>query len=145
MRPTMATAMLLGSGWDGTTSLADPFCGSGTIAIEAALLACGVWRQAAIDTTHSKTGPASNQAHVASAGKGAWSVVKPLSDITIEATDHDDAHIAITKETPIGPGCSTTSSSSSGRFPYDSVGCCRPRRDELPYGKRVGDGDMRDF
>jgi len=31
--------MLLGAGYDGTVALADPFCGSGTIPIEAALLA----------------------------------------------------------------------------------------------------------
>ncbi|MEP6688415.1 MAG: hypothetical protein ABJC36_08715 [Gemmatimonadales bacterium] len=39
LRETLAAAMLLGSGWDGTTPLVDPMCGSGTIPIEAALLA----------------------------------------------------------------------------------------------------------
>lgn len=39
LRETLAAAMLLGSGWDGTVPLLDPFCGSGTIPIEAALLA----------------------------------------------------------------------------------------------------------
>lgn len=39
LRETLAAAMLLGSGWDGTTPLADPMCGSGTIPIEGALLA----------------------------------------------------------------------------------------------------------
>ncbi|MEP7325885.1 MAG: hypothetical protein ABI836_08055 [Gemmatimonadota bacterium] len=39
MRETLAAAMLLGIGWDGTESLLDPFCGSGTIPIEAALIA----------------------------------------------------------------------------------------------------------
>jgi putative N6-adenine-specific DNA methylase len=38
LRETLAAAMLLAIGWDGTTPLVDPFCGSGTIAIEAALL-----------------------------------------------------------------------------------------------------------
>jgi putative N6-adenine-specific DNA methylase len=37
MRETLAAAML--SGWTGETALVDPFCGSGTIAIEAALIA----------------------------------------------------------------------------------------------------------
>lgn len=36
---TLASAMVLASGWDRTSPLLDPFCGSGTIAIEAALLA----------------------------------------------------------------------------------------------------------
>jgi putative N6-adenine-specific DNA methylase len=39
MRETLAAAMLLAVGWDGAEPLLDPFCGSGTIPIEAALLA----------------------------------------------------------------------------------------------------------
>ncbi|SHH31224.1 THUMP domain-containing class I SAM-dependent RNA methyltransferase [Thermosipho atlanticus] len=37
IRETIAAAMLLLSRWDGTVPLIDPFCGSGTILIEAAL------------------------------------------------------------------------------------------------------------
>src|SRR5579862_6561685 len=37
MRETLAAALL--SGWDGNSALVDPFCGSGTIPIEAALIA----------------------------------------------------------------------------------------------------------
>jgi putative N6-adenine-specific DNA methylase len=39
LRETLAAAMLLGSGWDGRSPLLDPMCGSGTLPIEAALLA----------------------------------------------------------------------------------------------------------
>jgi putative N6-adenine-specific DNA methylase len=39
LRETLAAAMLLAAGWDGTMPLIDPLCGSGTIPIEAALLA----------------------------------------------------------------------------------------------------------
>jgi putative N6-adenine-specific DNA methylase len=39
LRETLAAAMLRASGWDGAAPLIDPMCGSGTIAIEAALLA----------------------------------------------------------------------------------------------------------
>jgi len=39
LRETLAAALLLGVGWDGGTPLVDPFCGSGTIPIEAALIA----------------------------------------------------------------------------------------------------------
>jgi putative N6-adenine-specific DNA methylase len=38
LRETLAAAMLLASGWNGSIPLIDPFCGSGTIPIEAALL-----------------------------------------------------------------------------------------------------------
>ena len=39
LRTTMAAAMLYVAEWDPTGALLDPFCGSGTVAIEAALLA----------------------------------------------------------------------------------------------------------
>lgn len=39
LRETLAAAMLLGVGYDPTRPLVDPMCGSGTIAIEAALIA----------------------------------------------------------------------------------------------------------
>lgn len=38
LRETLAAAMVIGSGWDSTVPLVDPFCGSGTIPIEAALI-----------------------------------------------------------------------------------------------------------
>lgn len=39
LRETLAAGMAMLTGWDGATPLADPMCGSGTIPIEAALLA----------------------------------------------------------------------------------------------------------
>lgn len=39
LRETLAAAMLTASGWHGQAPLLDPFCGSGTIPIEAALIA----------------------------------------------------------------------------------------------------------
>ncbi len=39
LRETTAAGVLLALGWDGTTPLLDPMCGSGTFAIEAALIA----------------------------------------------------------------------------------------------------------
>jgi putative N6-adenine-specific DNA methylase len=39
LRETLGAAMLLASGWTGETPLVDPMCGSGTIAIEGALIA----------------------------------------------------------------------------------------------------------
>jgi putative N6-adenine-specific DNA methylase len=42
LRETLAAGMLMAAGWDASSPLLDPFCGSGTIAIEAALMACGL-------------------------------------------------------------------------------------------------------
>lgn len=41
LRPTLAAALLAAAGWRPDEPLLDPFCGSGTIAIEAALRAAG--------------------------------------------------------------------------------------------------------
>ncbi|HET9269202.1 MAG TPA: hypothetical protein VFO31_13600, partial [Vicinamibacterales bacterium] len=42
IRETLAAALVLASGWDHRTPLVDPFCGSGTIPIEAALIAASI-------------------------------------------------------------------------------------------------------
>jgi putative N6-adenine-specific DNA methylase len=42
LRETLAAAILLASGWDKLSPLLDPFCGSGTIPIEAAWMALGI-------------------------------------------------------------------------------------------------------
>ena len=42
LRETLAAAMLLASGWRSGEPLLDPMCGSGTIPIEAAMIACGI-------------------------------------------------------------------------------------------------------
>jgi putative N6-adenine-specific DNA methylase len=42
LRETLAAGMLLAAEWDQSSPLVDPFCGSGTIAIEAAMMAGGL-------------------------------------------------------------------------------------------------------
>jgi putative N6-adenine-specific DNA methylase len=42
LRETLAASIILASGWNRSDPLLDPFCGSGTIPIEAALLALGI-------------------------------------------------------------------------------------------------------
>lgn len=43
LRETLAAGLIIASGWDGVSPLIDPFCGSGTIPIEAALIAGRTW------------------------------------------------------------------------------------------------------
>ncbi len=50
LNEVVAAALLRMSGWDRKTTLIDPFCGSGTILIEAALLAAGI--PSNIERTH---------------------------------------------------------------------------------------------
>ena len=42
LNEVLAAGMLLISGWNGATDLIDPMCGSGTIPVEAGLIACGI-------------------------------------------------------------------------------------------------------
>ena len=42
LRETLAAGILMASGWDRVSPLLDPFCGSGTIPIEAAMMALGI-------------------------------------------------------------------------------------------------------
>jgi len=42
LRETLAAGILLASGWNRVAPLLDPFCGSGTVPIEAALMALGI-------------------------------------------------------------------------------------------------------
>ena len=42
LNEVLAAGIILLSGWDATTSLTDPMCGSGTIPIEAGLIACKI-------------------------------------------------------------------------------------------------------
>ncbi|MCI5850959.1 MAG: THUMP domain-containing protein [Sutterellaceae bacterium] len=42
LKENLASGLLMLSGWDASKPLIDPFCGSGTIAIEAASIACGI-------------------------------------------------------------------------------------------------------
>ncbi len=42
LKETLAAAMVAASGWDGESPLYDPCCGSGTIAVEAAQVACRI-------------------------------------------------------------------------------------------------------
>ncbi len=143
IRPTMATAMLLGSGWDGTTSMGDPFCGSGTIAIEAALIARGMApggdREFAFQ--HWETFQPGTWGSVKGA---AAAMVKPLGDIMIEATDHNAEAVEITKANAERAGVLDDMTIEqrvvSHLSPHDGPGLIATNP---PYGKRVGEGDLR--
>lgn len=99
LRPTLAAAALRTVGWDGTTPLIDPFCGSGTIAIEAAGLAAGLaagrlrtfafeaWPSFAPGTWASVLGEARARA----------ATNRQLTRATVHAGDHDAGACAATR------------------------------------------------
>lgn len=88
LRETLAAAMLQASGWDGTTPLLDPFTGSGTIPIEAALLARrmapGLGRRFAFEAWPSFE-PAMWEREVAAAR----AEVLPCAGVAIAGSDRD--------------------------------------------------------
>ncbi len=141
LRPTMAAAMLLGSGWNGQTDLLDPFCGSGTIPIEAALIAKGM--------------PPGGDREFAfqqwpDFQPGTWASVKGSigsslreATVTIEGSDRDAAVISSALSNAQRAGVAEAVSLSpmvvSHLKGHDGPGLIATN---TPYGKRVGDGDL---
>lgn len=93
LRETLAAAMLLGVPWDPTTPLLDPLCGSGTIPIEAALLARRIpagWRRGFAFEHWRDADAATWTAVRAEAGQG----ILPRAPAAILASDRDAGAIA---------------------------------------------------
>lgn len=142
LRPTMAAAVLLAQGWDGSTPLIDPFCGSGTIAIEAALIARnlppGGERRFAFQQWKGFESGA-----WASVNGGAKAAAKDAT-ITIEASDRDVGAVEATKHNAERAGVAELIDVQkrvvSDLPPATGAGLVATNP---PYGKRVGDGDLR--
>ncbi len=141
LRPTMASALLLAAGYDGTVPLADPFCGSGTIAIEAALIAKnmppGGERRFAFQTwSDFDTGS------WASVNGGAKSQAREV-DFVIEASDRDTAAVDAARANAERAGVADIVKVEQ-RVVAHMTGATGPGlvASNPPYGKRVGDGDL---
>ncbi len=140
IRPTMAAGMLMASGWTGETPMLDPFCGSGTIAIEAALIAKGLPPGGKRDFAF-QNWPEFEP--------GAWASVNAATkndknvSVTIEASDRDAGAVASTmanaKRAGVADIMDIREAVVSDITARDDMGlvCTNP-----PYGKRVGDGDL---
>jgi putative N6-adenine-specific DNA methylase len=97
LRETMAASLLAAIGWDGSLPLADPLCGAGTIAIEAARLArrmpaCLEDRPFAFQAW-----PSFQPGTWASVRGEATSRVLPSAGVAIVASDRDPAAVAAAK------------------------------------------------
>ncbi len=93
LRETLAAAVLMGAGWDPTSPLVDPMCGSGTIAIEGALLARriapGLGRAFAMEGW-----PEVDRAVVATERDRAREEMLPAAPAPIVAADRDEGAVA---------------------------------------------------
>jgi putative N6-adenine-specific DNA methylase len=139
MRETLAAGCLLALGYDGSASLIDPMCGSGTIAIEAALIARriapGINRSFACEQWPSFTGALADEARVV-----ARSEVRRSAAAPILATDRDAGAIEATIANATRAGVSADLSIAKRAFSAIEV----PESPGLlftnpPYGARVGE------
>jgi putative N6-adenine-specific DNA methylase len=139
LRETLAAALLLAAGFSPDEPLCDPLCGSGTIAIEAALIAMrrapGLSRRFAFEKW-----PGFAAAVLEELRKEARSREKPIS-AQIEASDRDAAALAAARENAARAGVEIRFSERALADLPPAAGsglvACNP-----PYGVRIG-GDLR--
>ena len=144
MRETLAAALILASGWDGRSALVDPFCGSGTIPIEAALIAknipAGAFRNFSFE-------------HWPGFDKAAWKQVKQAGGSAAETIppiygfDRDAGAIEISRanaERAGVAGAITFACQAISHFP--AIGGIGWVVTNPPYGVRISEGnDLRNL
>ena len=146
MRETLAAALVLTSGWSGAGPLVDPFCGSGTIVIEAALwarrLAPGRLRRFAFQQWPSFTRKAWRGAQdQATAGE------RLTEPVMIVAGDRDAGAVAAARANAERAGVGDLVEVRHGavsnlRWPSGTGAVVT----NPPYGRRVGEADkLRDL
>ena len=140
LRETLAAAMLLGSGWDPETPLVDPLCGSGTIAIEGALLARrippGLRRRFAFEQWPEHDRELWRELHAAAEAE-----VRPAAPAPILASDRDAGAVTAAAANAARAGVSTDvtieqRALSDVELPAAATGWLLANP---PYGHRVGD------
>lgn len=145
LRETLAAAMLLAAGWDAASPIIDPFCGSGTIPIEAALLASrippGITREFAF-----MRWPGFNQSTWQSLLTTARNDIKPVH-VKIFGSDRDAGAIKIAAANAARAGQKASiefkQQSISDLVAIEAPGWVITNP---PYGIRVSSGkDLRDL
>lgn len=147
LRETLAAAMLIVSDWSGATPLVDPFCGSGTIPIEGALLARhmapGLERTFAFQSW-----PEAEPALWEKLCEKAASEVLPRSPVAIRGSDRDrgavEAAIANAERAGVAADIEfSVRAMSAIESPHDATGHVVTNP---PYGVRVGEvAKLRDL
>jgi putative N6-adenine-specific DNA methylase len=141
LRETLAAAILLGAGWNGDVPLDDPMCGSGTIPIEAALIARRIApgiRRAFSFLRWPETDTSEWESLLADAKEGEL----PRSPVAIHGADRDAGAIVAARANAERAGVQddiqfdeqTISAMSEASAP--GLIAANP-----PYGVRVGDVD----
>ena len=152
VRETLAAAMLLASGWDGRSPLVDPFCGSGTIPIEGALIARGIPPGLASEGLQPRRFAFQQWADFdrvlwSSVVARAQDGVQPATPGPIVAGDRDAGAIAATQDNARRAGVLVDLDAAarplSALEPPGGTGCLVTNP---PYGRRLGDASpLRDL
>jgi putative N6-adenine-specific DNA methylase len=140
LRETLAAAMLRGAGWSGRAPLVDPMCGSGTIPIEAAMIARkmppGLQRNFSF-----LTWPGADTARWKALVEHATSQILPKSPVAIAGSDRDagaiEASLANAERAGVAGDIRFTAQSVSGAVPVgegQGLLIMNP-----PYGERIGE------
>jgi len=144
LRETLAATMILSSGWTPDRSLLDPFCGSGTIPIEAALIA-----------RHIAPGRRRNFAFMEwpKFDRAEWDALLDQADSTL--LDHVPASIQGSDRDAGAIEASRSNADRAGvlndiEFSQRAMSAIEPigAGDVItnpPYGQRVGDSDVRNL
>ena len=144
LRPDLARALVLCSGWDRKSPLLDPFCGSGTIAIEAALLARrrppGALRSFGFQNT-----PLHDEDLFKKVRETALGRALNADDVVIHASDRDAGAVKRTRENAqradVDGGVIVTEAAVAAA-PYLCGTPVPPERGVVvtnpPFGRRVG-------
>jgi 23S rRNA G2445 N2-methylase RlmL len=139
MQETLAAAVILATGWNGRTSFVNPMCGSGTLAIEAALFAQGK----APGLLRSNYG----FIHVKGFDPAAWRRIRAEAHAaqketaaTIIATDIDPKAIAASRQNARTAGVENIIEFAASPFAETPI----PERGGIalinpPYGERIGE------
>lgn len=146
LRETLAASMLAAIGWDGTEPLVDPFCGSGTIGIEAALrarrIAPGLSRTFAMEAWPGA--PATVFAEVRAMARA---MVRPSLAVPIVLSDRDEGAVRATLANAERAGVLedlTVARRALSDTVLSSIGSAGWVLTNPPYGLRVSEGaDLR--
>ena len=146
LRETLAAAVLRACQWKGDRPLVDPFCGSGTIGIEAALLARniapGLGRAFAMESWEGV-----GRDVVASVRKSARSRALESIDVPIVMSDRDAGAIAAAKSNAERAGVSGSVEMvqrSLSEVELTAIGDSGLVLTNPPYGQRISEGaDLR--
>ena len=143
LREDLARALVIASGWDRAEPLADPFCGAGTIAIEAAMLARsiapGLLRPFALERS------ALFDEELAERARGAARArILPRAPGRIFASDRDEGAVRATRDNAARAGVASdlhvsVAALGAAAFleaPADHGAIVT----DPPHGRRLGDG-----